>query len=340
MSEKYIASLDVGTTTVRCLIYNSKSQILANASDKVRSVGCCEIDEEEIFQQCVYVIRRAIEISGLTASDISCLGIATQRNTFITWDKDTGKPFHHLMTWKDMRAASYVRDWNKSYVMMFIRSASRLLYSVTGSLRHLAVSLLQFKNTHVCMRLKWMLDNNKELKKRASMKKVSFGTLDTWLVWKLTNARCYATDFSNASSTALFDPYVLSWSSSICMLLGIPMHILPPIFDTCDDYGYCDEKFFGYKLPIRSLVGDQQASMFGQCCFEKGNMKCTMGLGTFVDVKMGGQPMVSNQELFPIVGWKIKDEVVYLMEGYSSDTCQPISWLQSCGQLMSELLIG
>lgn len=334
-SDKCIISLDVGTTTLKCFIYNNRAQILGSSSKKIELLeshqGWFELDEDLIFKQSVHVIREALANANLKSDCIDCLGITTQRNTFITWDRDTGVPFHHLITWQDLRAQKYVNEWNNCLKLKLFNGIFKFLHLVTRNKRFLAAAKLKFKSAQVVMRLKWMLDNNQRLKERVSEGKVLFGTLDTWLLWKLSGEKMHATDYSNASSTALFDPFEMTWSNVICRFVGIPMHILPPILDTSGYFGCCDQKLFGARIPIRALVADQQSSMFGQCCFKPGDLKCTLGTGTFIDCNTGEVPHTSMHGLYPLVGWKVGRECAYVVEGFASNTGQSLEWAKAIG---------
>lgn len=331
----HILSLDVGTTTIRAHVYNSEVKIVGTGSRKIQLLyphpGWVEMDEELIWQQAQDVIKDAIAEAGLTAIDISCIGITTQRNTFITWDKETGKTFHRFITWQDLRACDYVKKWNDSYTMKAFNGGSKMLYYMTRKARFLAASALRFKSAQVTMRLKWMIDNNESLRKRLAEKQVMFANIDTYLLWQLTGHKIWATDYSCASTTGLYDPYQMEWSTVVSGVVGVPLHILPPIKDTSGFFGECVPDLFGAPIPITAIVADQQGAMFGQCCFNVGDVKCTMGTGTFIDCNTGNKPHTSVAGLYPLIGWKMGDECIYLSEGYASDTGRCLEWARSVG---------
>jgi len=181
------------------------------------------------------------------------------------------------------------------------------------------------------MRLLWLFQQHPEIKARATKGKVRFGTLDTWVVWKLTNQQTYASEYSCASSTGIYDPYILDWSGFFCSILGIPSSIFPPVFDTDADFGECDPSLFGAPIPIRCAVGDQQGAMFGQCCFEPGDCKLTIGTGAFLDINVGARPHTSVAGFYPIIGWKTGKEVTHLAEGSSNTAGNAIDWLRTLG---------
>lgn len=334
-STDYILSLDVGTTTIRAHVYDGSVKIKGTGSRKIQLLypkpGWVEMDEELIWQQTQDVIKDAIADAGLTAKDIRCMGITTQRNTFITWDKETGKTFHRFVTWQDLRSCDYVKKWNDSYSMRALNGGSKFLYYLTRKKRYLAASALRFKSAQVTMRLKWMLDNNEELRKRVDEKQVMFANIDTYLLWHLTGHKVYATDYSCASVTGIYDPYQMEWSSIVSGIVGIPLHIMPPIKDTSGHFGECVSELFGAPIPITAIVADQQGAMFGQCCFDVGDVKCTMGTGTFIDCNTGSKPHASIAGLYPLIGWKIGNECVYVSEGYASDTGRCFEWARSVG---------
>ena len=177
------------------------------------------------------------------------------------------------------------------------------------------------------MRLLWLFQKYPKLKGLAADKKVCFGTLDTWIVWKLTKQQLFVSEYSCASATGLYDPYTLDWSGFVCGVLGIPLSMFPPIRDTSGDFGVCDEEFFGAKIPIRSVVGDQQAAMFGECCFTPGDVKLTVGTGAFLNLNVGAKAHASVAGFYPVIGWKIGQELVHLAEGSSSTAGNAVDWL-------------
>ncbi|XP_045440094.1 putative glycerol kinase 5 isoform X5 [Pipistrellus kuhlii] len=256
------------------------------------------------------------------------LGISTQRATFITWNKKTGNHFHNFISWQDLRAIELVKSWNSSLIMKLIHSSCRMLHFFTRSKRFLAASLFTFTTQHVSLRLAWILQNLVEVQNAIEEESCCFGTIDTWLLHKLTKGSEFATDFSNASTTGLFDPYEMCWSSFITSLLSIPLSLLPPVRDTSFNFGSVDEEIFGVPIPIMALVADQQAAMFGECCFQTGDVKLTMGTGTFLDINTGSYPQQNVGGFYPLIGWKIGQEVVCLAESNAGDTGTAIKWAQ------------
>ncbi|XP_069474377.1 glycerol kinase 5 isoform X2 [Ambystoma mexicanum] len=261
-------------------------------------------------------------------NQIACIGISTQRATFITWNKKTGHPFHNFISWQDLRASELVNSWNNSILLKAVHGSSKMLHFFTRRNRFLAASLITFTTQHVSLRLVWVLQNIPEVQHAAEEGNCCFGTIDTWLLYKLTKGSVYATDYSNASATGIFDPYQMCWSSFLGILLSIPMCIFPPVTDTSQRFGSVDASIFGVPIPIMALVADQQSAMFGECCFDVGDVKLTMGTGTFMSINTGDTLHTSLAGLYPLIGWKIGSELVCLAEGNSSDTGTAVAWAQ------------
>ncbi|XP_006895176.1 PREDICTED: putative glycerol kinase 5-like [Elephantulus edwardii] len=328
----FVLGLDVGSSVIRCHVYDRAARICGSSEQKVQSLypqtGWVEIDPDVLWNQFVAVIKETVKASGIGMHQIVGLGISTQRATFITWNKKTGKQFHNFISWQDLRAADLVKSWNNSFIVKLIHSSCRLLHFFTRSKRLLGASLFTFTTQHVSVRLAWVLQNLVEVRKAVEEGNCCFGTVDTWLLHKLTKGSKYATDFSNASTTGLFDPYEMCWSSFITSLLSIPLSLLPPVRDTSHHFGTVDEEILGVPIPIVALVADQQAAMFGECCFHTGDVKLTMGTGTFLDINTGNNPQQSVGGFYPLIGWKIGQEVVCLAEGNAGDTGTAIKWAQ------------
>ncbi|XP_053167233.1 putative glycerol kinase 5 isoform X2 [Hemicordylus capensis] len=284
----YILGVDVGSTVIRCHVYDKGVALRGSGRKQVEvlhpQTGWVEIDPECLWTQFVEVIKEAVQDAGIQISQVSALGISTQRATFITWNKKSGKPFHNFISWQDVRAAELVKSWNRSFLLKVEQAA---------------------KDDNCC-----------------------FGTIDTWLLYKLTKGAVYATDYSNASTTAFFDPFKLQWSVLLSKLFSIPISLFPPVEDTSHHFGSVDAEIFGVPFPITALVADQQAAMFGECCFDEGDIKITMGTGSFWDINTGSKIHVSRTGLYPLVGWKIGKELTYLAEANASDTGNAIKWAQ------------
>ncbi|CAL1579366.1 unnamed protein product [Knipowitschia caucasica] len=330
--ESFILSVDVGTTSIRCHVYDKQAKVRGSCVSKVVLVypedGHVEIEPDALWKGFITVVIGAVQDAGIQMRQIEALGISTQRATFTTWDRRTGVPFHNFITWQDRRAAELVKSWNRSCTMKAIHGVMKALYFLSRQKRCLAASLIVFSTQHVTLRLVWVLSHYSQIRQAASEGNCCFGTIDTWLLFKLTKGRVHATDFSNASSTGMFDSYQMCWSEFLCFVLSLPLSILPSVQNTNHDFGSTDPSIFGESIPIRSLVADQQAAMFGECCFDVGDVKITMGTGTFMDIHTGSKPHTSVAGLYPVVGWKMGAEVVYLAEGNAADTGTAIKWAQ------------
>ncbi|KAK3911022.1 Putative glycerol kinase 5, partial [Frankliniella fusca] len=331
----FIAALDVGTTSIRCHIIDASGDVVATATDSVKLLypkrGYVEIDPEVLWESSKKVVEDAIRAAGLRPEQVTALGVSTQRSTFVTWDRVTGKPFHNFITWKDVRADSIVRQWNSSLTWRAMRLGARCLHAVTGSKRFLAGSVLRLMNTQVTCRFNWALNHVPALREAVAQRRAAFGTVDTWLMYKMTAGRCHVTDVSAASATGFFDPFTMSWATWALGLFGIPEHALPAVGDSAGPLGESDAGVWGAPIPIRSLIADQSAAVFGACCFKPELIKVTMGTGTFVNINTAGKPHASVKGLYPVVGWRVGGDLVYLVEGASSDTANIVNWGQSVG---------
>ncbi|KAH1165663.1 hypothetical protein KIL84_023222 [Mauremys mutica] len=301
----YVVGVDVGSTTLRCHVYDKKAAVRGSSSKKVETLyphlGWVELDPEVLWTQFMDVIKEAVQAAGLQMNQIAGLGISTQRGTFITWNKKTGKPFHNFISWQDLRAADLVNSWNRGLILKVIHVISTMLHFLTRSDQYVIASSLTFTTQHVSLRLSWVLQNITEVQQAANENNCCFGTIDTWLLYKLTKGSVYATDYSNASSTGVFDPFQMCWSSFLSKLFSIPMSIYPPVEDTNHSFGSVDAEIFGVPIPIVALVADQQAAMFGECCFHAGDVKLTMGTGIFWDVNTGNHLHTPSADLFTSV---------------------------------------
>ncbi|XP_061721181.1 putative glycerol kinase 5 [Cydia pomonella] len=336
MAEKYILTLDIGTTTIRSFIYNSKAETVGSAVDQVKlhypSPGFVEIDPEELWKSVVQVVLISIKDAKLSAAQITAMGISTQRSTFINWSRETGKPFHRFITWKDLRADKLVNQWNESYTWKLFKASAYVLYLIMRSQKFRAGSVLKFMNTQTTLRLSWALQNIAPLKEAAKRDDVMFGTLDTWLLHKLTGGKIHVSDVSSASATGFFDPFCMEWGGWALSLFKIPRSVLPTIVDTAGKhFGTTTPDIWGHAIPIISCMADQTASMWGSCCFEVGDVKLTMGTGTFFNINTGSVPHANVAGLYPIVGWRLGDELVYSAEGSNNDTASIIKWAQNLG---------
>uniref|UniRef100_A0A3B4D034 Glycerol kinase 5 n=1 Tax=Pygocentrus nattereri TaxID=42514 RepID=A0A3B4D034_PYGNA len=312
--ESCVLAVDVGTTSVRCHVYDQRANIRGSCTKKVSLLypepGRVEMDPEELWQGFVTVVKGAVQDSGLQMCQMTALGISTQRATFTTWDRQTGKTFHNFISWQDLRAAEMVRSWNSSCTMKAVHGVMKVLHVLTRQKRFLAASLVVFTPQHVSLRLAWALRNVPQLKQAVDEGTCLFGTIDTWLLYKLTKGKLASLLSVRTRSCSC----CMCWSGFLCSLLSLPLSILPRVTSLI--------------LSFSLLMADQQAAMFGECCFDTGDVKITMGTGTFMDINTGNKPHTSVAGLYPLVGWKIGSEVVYLAEGNAAGTGTAIKWAQ------------
>ncbi|XP_015516346.1 putative glycerol kinase 5 isoform X1 [Neodiprion lecontei] len=330
---KYVAALDVGTTTVRCHIIDKNVRTIGAASEKVEIIypkpGYVEIDPDRLWETIIRVMKDALQDANLEANQITCIGISTQRGSFTTWNRETGKHYHNFITWKDLRADQMVKDWNSSLTMKGLRSGAHFLYMISGSKRFLAGSVLKLMNTQTTLRLTWALHNVPGLKEAAMGGKAVFGGVDCWLLYKFTGK--HVTDASSASATGLFDPFTMQWAGWAIKMFKLPRHMFPEVVDTAGNFGNVPKNLFGAEIPIRCSMADQAASLFGSTSFQPGDLKITLGTGTFVNVNTGTNPHASLTGLYPLVGWRLGAETIYVVEGASNDTGSLIEWAKSIG---------
>ncbi|CAB3378540.1 Hypothetical predicted protein [Cloeon dipterum] len=334
-AKRFVAALDVGTTTVRCHVLNQAAAVVGTAQREVTLLypkpGRFEIDPEVLWSKVVAVVEEAVTNANLNMTDVTCMGISTQRCTFITWSKVTGTPFHNLITWQDIRAAQLVKSWDNSFAVKVLRGAARVVYWITRKRRFLAGSTLKLMNTQVTLRLLWVLQNVPGLKEAMRRDEVMFGTFDTYLIWRLSGGRSYCTDPSSAAATGLYDPFTMEWAGWARAIFRLPASIFPPVGESA---GAClavvAPEIWGATFPICSSVADQSAAMFGSCCFKEGDVKLTMGTGSFLNINTGKTPMGTTLGMYPLVGWKVGSELTYLAESASNDTGTIINWALSC----------
>lgn len=328
---KLIASVDFGTTSVRCFLFDHQGRVRSSAAVKVNQIypqqGWNEIDPEDVWTKFQSVFKLALENADADVSDVKVFGLSTQRGSFVTWDKRTGKPFHNFITWKDLRADHLVKSWNNSWTIQGIRLGSIIMHKATRNKRYLAGSAFKFMNGLVSLRLRWALDNHENLRQAAQEGHALLGTIETFLIYRLTQGRLHATDYSNVCVSGLWDPYTFQWVDWLINMLDIPKSMLPEIKDSCGSHwGSIHKNIFGAEIPIRCVVSDQGASLFGSLSFNQGDVRLTMGTGSFVSYNTSEKPHASVSGLYPVVGWKIGDEVVFIAEGHSSDTATVIEW--------------
>ena len=313
---KYVMALDAGTTSNRCILFNEKGEICSMAQKEFRQFfpnpGWVEHDANEIWSSMLGVSVEAMNMIGAAASDIAAIGITNQRETTIVWDKNTGEPVYHAIVWQCRRTSEYCDELKAKGLTEKFRQKTGLMIDA------------YFSGTKV----KWILDNIPGAREKAEAGELLFGTVETWLIWKLTKGRVHVTDYSNAARTMLFNINTLEWDDEILQELNIPKCMLPQARPSSEVYGMADESYFGKEIPIGGAAGDQQAALFGQTCFTAGEAKNTYGTGAFLLMNTGTKPVFSDNGLITTIAWGLDGEVNYALEGSIFVAGAAIQWLR------------
>lgn len=314
--EKYILSLDAGTTSNRAILFNHSGEIVNTAQQEFEQIypkgGWVEHDPVTIWETQLKVAREVIKKQGTTPEQIKAVGITNQRETTIVWNRETGKPVFNAIVWQDRRTAGICDD-------LSAQGADKMVTEKTG-----LVIDAYFSGTKV----KWILDNVQGARRLAEAGKLAFGTVDTWLIWNLTGGKLHITDVTNASRTMMFNIKTLEWDSELLDMLDIPGSMLPEVRSSSEVYGYTSDDIFGTEVPIAGVAGDQQAAMFGQMCTKRGMVKNTFGTGCFVMMNTGDKPIVSKNRLLSTIAWQINGEVTYALEGSIFIGGAVVQWLR------------
>lgn len=313
---KYVMALDAGTTSNRCILFNEKGEICSMAQKEFTQYfpkpGWVEHDPGEIWSTQLAVARQAMNEIHASAADIAAIGITNQRETAIVWDKNTGKPVYNAIVWQCRRTSEYCDSLKEKGLTETFQKKTGLVIDA------------YFSGTKV----KWILDHVEGARERAKRGDLLFGTVETWLIWKLTKGAVHVTDYSNASRTMLFNINTLKWDDEILKELDIPKCMLPQAKPSSEIYGETDPSFFGGRIPIAGAAGDQQAALFGQTCFEKGEAKNTYGTGCFLLMNTGETPVFSKNGLVTTIAWGIDGTVHYALEGSVFVAGAAIQWLR------------
>ena len=313
---KFIMALDSGTTSNRCILFDHSGNICSVAQKEFTQIfpqpGWVEHDADEIFSTQLEVAKQALSNVGATAGDIAAIGITNQRETTVVWNKFTGKPVCNAIVWQCRRTAPYCDTLREEGLVDTIREKTGLVIDP------------YFSGT----KIRWILENVPGAREQAEKGELLFGTVETWLIWKLTKGKVHVTDYSNASRTLLFNINTLAWDREILDKLDIPASMLPQAKPSSCVYGATAAEFFGAPIPISGAAGDQQAALFGQTCFEPGSSKCTYGTGAFLLMNTGRKPILSRNGLVTTIAWGIGDEVTYALEGSIFIAGAAIQWLR------------
>ena len=313
---KYVMALDAGTTSNRCIIFNEKGEICSSAQKEFRQYfpkpGWVEHDANEIWSTQLGVAVEAMSKIAASAEDIAAIGITNQRETTIVWDKNTGEPVYHAIVWQCRRTSEYCDELKAKGLTEKFREKTGLVIDA------------YFSGT----KLKWILDQVPGVRERAEQGELLFGTVETWLIWKMTKGKVFVTDYSNASRTMLFNINTLEWDEEILKELNIPGCMLPEVKPSSCVYGMADPQFLGGEIPIAGAAGDQQAALFGQTCFHPGEAKNTYGTGCFLLMNTGEKPVYSSNGLVTTIAWGIDGKVNYALEGSIFVAGAALQWLR------------
>lgn len=309
-------SLDQGTTSSRCILFNKKGQIVCQAQKEHKQIypmtGWVEHDALEILNSQISVAKEALSKINVTFKSIAAIGITNQRETTVVWDKKTGKPIYNAIVWQCRRTAKYCDQLKEKGFVESYREKTGLIIDAYFS----------------ATKVKWILENVQDARKRAENGELLFGTIDTWLIWNLTKGKIHVTDYSNASRTMLFNINNLDWDEEILREMGIPKAILPEVKPSSYNYGVSDSSIFGGEIPIAGMAGDQQAALFGQACFNEGEAKNTYGTGCFLLMNTGEKPVTSKNGLLTTIAWGIDGKVNYALEGSIFVAGAAVQWLR------------
>ncbi len=313
---KYIMALDAGTTSNRAILFDKDCRIVSVAQREFTQIypqpGWVEHDANEIWSTMLGVAVETIAKAGISAEDVAGIGITNQRETTIVWDKETGEPVYNAIVWQCRRTSEYCDSLKAKGLEETIRQKTGLVIDAYFS----------------ATKLRWILENVEGVRERAEKGELLFGTVDTWLIWKLTHGRVHVTDYSNASRTMMYNINELKWDEEILAELGIPASMLPEVKDSSCVYGKASKHILGREIPIAGIAGDQQAALFGQQCWEKGHAKNTYGTGCFLLMNTGDSPVFSKNGLVTTLAWGIDGKVTYALEGSVFIAGASVQWLR------------
>ena len=313
---KYILTIDAGTTSERAIVFNKKGEILNIEQKEIKQFypqsGWVEHDADEIWETQKFTIDSVLQKSGIDISELAVIGITNQRETTVIWDRETGKTLHKAIVWQDRRTSEYCDKLKSDGHLEMIQDKTGLLIDSYFS----------------ATKIRWILDHVEGAQKSAENGKLAFGTIDSWLLWKLTKGKVHATDVTNASRTMLFNIHELDWDDDLLNLFNIPKSMLPEVKQSSDYYGDTDPEIFNKSIPIGGIAGDQQSSLFGQMCVHPGMVKNTYGTGCFLIMNTGSQAIKSKNNLLTTIAWKINNEVNYALEGSIFIGGAIVQWLR------------
>ena len=321
---KYILALDQGTTSSRAIVFDAAGTIRSVAQEEFRQIfpraGWVEHDPEEIWSSQRKVALEALESAGISAADVAAIGITNQRETAVVWDRKTGAPIGNAIVWQDRRTSGMCDDLKRAGKEDLIRRKTGLVIDA------------YFSGT----KIRWILDNVEGARARAEAGDLAFGTVDSWLIWKMTDGRTHVTDATNASRTLLYNIREHRWDDELLALFDVPRSMLPEVRSSSEIYAHSKEELFGRELPIAGIAGDQQAALFGQICNSPGMVKNTYGTGCFMLMNTGTEPVTSENNLVTTIAWDLNGEVQYALEGSIFVAGAVVQWLRDGLGLISD----
>ncbi len=313
---KYVLAIDQGTTSTRAILFDESLNPVASAQEEFAQIfpdsGWVEHEPDELWATTAGTCRAVVERAGIRGTDILSIGITNQRETTVVWDRNTGKPIYNAIVWQDRRTAEYCKSLRDEGLADMFADRTGLLIDP------------YFSST----KLKWILDHVDGSRERARRGELLFGTVDSYLIWKLTGGEVHVTDATNAARTMLYDIRKGCWSQTICKLFDIPVEMLPEVKDSADDFGHCRADLFGNAIPICGVAGDQQAATIGQACFEPGMMKSTYGTGCFALLNTGDTPVQSKNRLLTTIAYQLDGKPTYALEGSIFIAGAVVQWLR------------
>ena len=326
--KKYILALDQGTTSSRTIVFDKKGNIVSKAQFEFTQIypksGWVEHDPYEIWESQLHSLQVALQNGNINPEEIAAVGITNQRETTIVWERETGKPVYNAIVWQCRRTAPICEKLKEMGLEPYVKEHTGLLIDAYFS----------------ATKIKWILDNVPEARTLANENKLCFGTVETWLIWNLTNKQVHVTDYSNASRTMLFDIEKLQWDETLCNKLGIPMSMLPEVKESSAIYGEIADNIPGLSslagIPIGGAIGDQQSALFGQACFNAGQAKNTYGTGCFLLMNTGNKRIHSKNQLIEGIAWGLNGKVTYDLEGSAFNAGSVIKWLRDELRMISE----
>ena len=313
---EYVLALDQGTTSSRAVVFDKQGTIVSVSQKEFTQIfpkpGWVEHDPIEIWSTQAGMAAEAVTKKGLKGEQIAAIGITNQRETAVVWDRKTSEPIYNAIVWQDKRTSDYCDELKKAGKSDMIREKTGLVIDSYFS----------------ATKVKWILDNVEGAREKAQAGELAFGTIDSWLIWKMTQGELHITDVTNASRSLIFNINTMDWDPDLLDLFGIPKSMLPQVKQSSEVYGHTSPNFFAHKIPIAGIAGDQQAALFGQMCTQKGMVKNTYGTGCFMLMNIGNEPTKSNNNLLTTVAWKINGKTTYALEGSIFIAGAVVQWLR------------